>query len=46
MTLDFDMKELSGEISAEELEEKRKKINEYEKKIEKQIQEMQKLLEE
>ncbi len=45
MKLDFDMKELMGEISAEELEEKKKKIIEYEEKIEIQIQELQKLLE-
>ncbi|MCK4285944.1 MAG: hypothetical protein KAX18_07065, partial [Candidatus Lokiarchaeota archaeon] len=44
MTLDFDMKELTGEISAEELAEKKKKINEYEEKIENQIQELEKLL--
>jgi signal recognition particle receptor subunit beta len=44
MTLDFDMKELNGEISAEELEEKKKKIKEYEEKIDKQVQELQKLL--
>jgi hypothetical protein len=44
MTLDFDMKELTGEISAEELEEKKKKIREYEEKIEKQIQELRQLL--
>jgi len=45
MKLDFDMKELNGEISAEELEEKKKKIRGYEEKIESQIQELQKLLE-
>ena len=44
MTLDFDMKELTGEISAEELAEKKKKINVYEEKIENQIQELEKLL--
>jgi GTPase SAR1 family protein len=44
MALDFDMKELKGEISEEELVEKKKKINEYEEKIEKQILELQKLL--
>ncbi|MFX1454494.1 MAG: ADP-ribosylation factor-like protein [Promethearchaeota archaeon] len=46
MALDFDMKELNGEITTEELEEKKKKIKEYEDKIEKQIQEMQNLLKE
>jgi len=46
MSLDFDMKELSGEITTEELEEKKKKINKFEEKIEDQIQELQKLLEE
>ena len=45
MKLDFDMKELNGEISSEELEEKKKKISEYEEKVEIQIQELQKLLE-
>ncbi len=44
MALDFDIKELKGEISEEELENKKKKIKEYEKKIDIQIQEMQKLL--
>ncbi|GAG80905.1 unnamed protein product [marine sediment metagenome] len=44
MALDFDIKELKGEISEEELENKKKKIMEYEKKIDIQIQEMQKLL--
>ncbi|MFX0028181.1 MAG: ADP-ribosylation factor-like protein, partial [Candidatus Hermodarchaeota archaeon] len=44
MALDFDMKELTGGISKEELEEKKKKIKEYEERIEKQIQDMQKLL--
>ncbi|MHA1986195.1 MAG: ADP-ribosylation factor-like protein [Promethearchaeota archaeon] len=44
MKLDFDMKELNGEISGEELEEKKNKITEYEEKVEKQIKELQKLL--
>ncbi|MFX1488602.1 MAG: hypothetical protein ACFFBI_05605, partial [Promethearchaeota archaeon] len=44
MTLDFDMKELNGEISAKELQEKKAKIKEYEKKIEEQIRELQRLL--
>ena len=44
MALDFDMKELKGEISEEELENKKKKIKEYEKKIDIQIQELQELL--
>ena len=45
MKLDFEMKELNGEISAEELEEKKKKITGYEEKIESQIRELQELLE-
>jgi len=44
MALDFDIKELKGEISEEELENKKKKIKEYKKKIDIQIQELQKLL--
>ena len=45
MTLEFDMKELNGEISSEELLEKKSKISVYEKKIDDQIQELEKLLE-
>lgn len=44
MSLDFDMKELTGEITKEELKEKKEKINELVKKIEQQIQELEKLL--
>jgi small GTP-binding protein len=44
MTLDFDMKELTGEISAQELHEKKTRIKEYERKIEEQIRELQRLL--
>ena len=46
MSLEFDMKELSGEITEEELGEKKNKISKYEKKIEDQILELQKLLKE
>ena len=41
MTLDFDMKELTGEITPEELKEKMSKIQVYEKKIDDQIQDLQ-----
>jgi hypothetical protein len=44
MILDFDIKELAGEMSAEEHEKKKKKIGEYDKMIDKQIQELEKLL--
>lgn len=43
-SLDFDMKELTGEITKEVLKEKKEKINELVKKIEQQIQELQTLL--
>ncbi|KKN57036.1 hypothetical protein LCGC14_0566180 [marine sediment metagenome] len=46
MSLEFDMKELSGEITEEELGEKKNKISKYEKEIEDQILELQKLLKE
>lgn len=46
MSLDFEMKELQGEISAEELKEKKRKIAEFEKKLEEKIQELQNLLKE
>ena len=46
MSLEFDMKELSGEITEEELEEKKNKISKYKKKIDDQILELQKLLKE
>jgi hypothetical protein len=44
-TLEYDMKELNGEISSEELIEKKSKISEYEKKMDDQIQRLKKLLE-
>ena len=46
MSLDFDMEELSGKISDEELREKKNKISKYEKKIDEQILQLQKLLKE
>ncbi|MFX0036296.1 MAG: hypothetical protein ACFE9I_11740, partial [Candidatus Hermodarchaeota archaeon] len=46
MSLDFEMKELRGELTKEELDEKKVKIDEYLKKIEQQIQKYQKLLNE
>ena len=42
--LDLDMKELTGEISSEELQEKKEKIDAFLKKIDSQIQELQNLL--
>ncbi|NVM37517.1 MAG: GTP-binding protein [Candidatus Lokiarchaeota archaeon] len=44
MALDFDMKELTGEITKEELQEKKSKINELVQQVDRQIQELQKLL--
>ena len=44
MALDFEMKELSGEITKEELNEKKLKINELVQQIDSQIQELKKLL--
>ena len=44
MALDFELKEMTGEITKEEFEEKMKRIKEYEERIEKQIQDIQKLL--
>ncbi|MFX1324834.1 MAG: ADP-ribosylation factor-like protein, partial [Promethearchaeota archaeon] len=44
MAIDYDMKELTGEISTEELEQKKRKIIEYKKKIDDQIQELNKIL--
>jgi len=44
MSLDFDMKELTGEITAEELEEKKNKLSTIEKNIDEQIKETEKLL--
>ncbi|MFW9990098.1 MAG: ADP-ribosylation factor-like protein, partial [Candidatus Odinarchaeota archaeon] len=43
MSLDFDMKELTGEITKEELDEKKLKISELIQKVDVQIQELQKL---
>ena len=44
MMLDLDMKELTGEMSLEEANEKKKKLVAIEDKINQQIQDMQKLL--
>ncbi|MFX1569676.1 MAG: ADP-ribosylation factor-like protein [Promethearchaeota archaeon] len=44
MLLDLDMKELTGEITSEELEEKKKKIDVYLNKIAQEIQELESLL--
>ena len=44
MSLDFDMKELTGEITGEELEEKKKKLSAIVKNINEQINETEKLL--
>ena len=44
MSLDFDMKELTGEITTEELEVKKKKLKTIEANIEQQIQNIEKLL--
>ncbi|MFW9901410.1 MAG: hypothetical protein ACFFDY_08985, partial [Candidatus Thorarchaeota archaeon] len=44
MLLDLDMKELTGEITTEELEEKKKKIDIYINKIIVEIQELESLL--
>ncbi len=44
MSLDFDMKELTGEITAEELETKKQKLKTIEANIEQQIQDIEKLL--
>jgi len=44
MSLDFDMKELTGEITGDELEEKKKKLSTIEKNINEQIKETEKLL--
>ena len=46
MALDFDMQELSGEITSEQLKEKKEKLKELEKKIEEQITQTEKYLEE
>ncbi len=44
MSLDFEMKELTGEITADELNEKKSKLVLLEKKIDDEIQGLQKLL--
>ena len=44
ISLDFDMKELTGEITAEELEMKKQKLKTIEVNIEQQIQNIKKLL--
>ncbi|MCK4778797.1 MAG: hypothetical protein KAT57_01355, partial [Candidatus Lokiarchaeota archaeon] len=44
MSLDLDMQELTGEITSEELQEKKIKINELIQRIDQQILELQKLL--
>ena len=44
MSLDFEMKELTGEITADELKEKKSKLVLLEKKIDDEIQELHKLL--
>ncbi|MFX1500606.1 MAG: ADP-ribosylation factor-like protein [Promethearchaeota archaeon] len=44
MALDFDMKELTGELTSEELHEKKAKIDELIQKVDNEIQDLQKLL--
>ncbi|MFX1355735.1 MAG: ADP-ribosylation factor-like protein [Promethearchaeota archaeon] len=44
MALDFDMKELTGELTAEELEEKKERLKRMEAEINKQIKELEDLL--
>ena len=44
MSLEFDMKELTGEITANELENKKNKLREIEKNINSQIHELEELL--
>jgi hypothetical protein len=44
MSLDFDMKELTGEITSEELAEKKKKLKLIEVNIDQQIKELEELL--
>ncbi|MFX1589810.1 MAG: hypothetical protein ACFFC1_16820, partial [Promethearchaeota archaeon] len=44
MSLEFDMKELTGEITIKELEEKKNKLREIEKNINSQIHELEELL--
>ncbi|MFX0027303.1 MAG: ADP-ribosylation factor-like protein [Candidatus Hermodarchaeota archaeon] len=44
MSLEFDMKELTGEITAKELEDKKNKLREIEKNINNQIRELEELI--
>ena len=44
MSLDFDMKELTGEITPEELETKKQKLKVIEANIDQQIRDLKKLL--
>ena len=44
MALDFDMKELTGELTADELKEKKEKLSKIETEINKQIKELEELL--
>jgi len=44
MSLDFDMKELTGEITSEELAEKKQKLKTIEANIDQQIKDLEKLL--
>jgi len=44
MSLDFDMKELTGEITSEELEEKKSKMEEIKADLNQQIKELEQLL--
>ena len=44
LAIDFDMQELTGEITTEQLNEKKGKLETMEKKINEQIQEMQEIL--
>jgi len=44
MSLDFDMKELTGEITSEELEAKKQKLKNIEANINQQIEDLEKLL--
>ncbi|MFX1345680.1 MAG: hypothetical protein ACFFAI_11270, partial [Promethearchaeota archaeon] len=44
IALDFEMKELKGEITEEDLKEKKKKLEEYEEKINTQIQDLNRIL--
>ena len=44
MALDFDMKELTGEITADELEEKKKKLDLIKQKLDAQIKELEDMM--